>query len=75
MYRYDFSVQELETLSAIVAACTRGLREGYVFFNNTECYKNGLQFIAMVHRRFFKRTKRNLGENDEPCKTKTGRTL
>lgn len=58
MYRYDFSVRELETLGAIVASSTRGLREGYVFFNNVECYKNGLEFMEMVPGRILKRTRR-----------------
>lgn len=48
MYRYDFSGDELQRLLKIIQALPRSTRDVYVFFNNVECYRNGLQFIEMV---------------------------
>jgi len=48
MYNYDFSTRELEDLRSTINSLPRSLRAIYVFFNNANCYHNGLAFVGMV---------------------------
>jgi uncharacterized protein YecE (DUF72 family) len=48
MYQYDFSVEELKRLKAVEGSLTRSLSHVYVFFNNTYCYENALEFSGVA---------------------------
>jgi uncharacterized protein YecE (DUF72 family) len=49
MYNYDFSEQELRDLQSVITSLPKSLKVVYVFFNNASCYRNGLDFVAMMH--------------------------
>ncbi len=48
MYNYDFTADDLDELRSIVLALPASLKEVYIFFNNSACYKNGVTFARMM---------------------------
>lgn len=50
MYNYNFSENELKQLKEKIDKLNKKLKIIYVFFNNSECYKNGLQFIKILEK-------------------------
>lgn len=50
MYRYDFSDEELRKVGTVIDALKKQVKDVYVFFNNSNCYSNALDFRREIVR-------------------------
>jgi uncharacterized protein YecE (DUF72 family) len=50
MYMYNFSKNELEELKKKIDSLKKKVKKFYVFFNNSSCYENSLQFMRMLKK-------------------------
>lgn len=50
MYHYNFSKDELNKVLGICKNLRKKVKDTYVFFNNSECYSNALQFMKLIEK-------------------------
>lgn len=50
MYSYNFNIKELEDLKEKIEKMKKKVKDFYVMFNNSNCYKNALQFMKLIEK-------------------------